>query len=84
LNLLDSGFCRNDGKIEKTSFYETINFDDLVKSLLNCHCEESFGYAQDKLHDEAISQIHVLILEEIASLPPASPCGLAWRAGRSQ
>jgi len=23
----------------------------------NCHCEESFGYAQDKLHDEAISEM---------------------------
>jgi len=30
-------------------------FDKLVKSLLTCHCEQSCGYAQDKLHDEAIS-----------------------------
>ncbi len=33
----------------------TIKIDELVKSLFTCHCEESFGYAQDKLHDEAIS-----------------------------
>jgi len=32
-----------------------INFDKVVKSLFTCHCEESFGYAQDKLHDETIS-----------------------------
>jgi len=31
-----------------------INIDGLVKSHLTCHCEESFGYAQDKLSDEAI------------------------------
>jgi len=31
------------------------NPDKLVKSLFTCHCEESFGYAQDKLHDETIS-----------------------------
>jgi len=59
-------------------------FNELVKSIFTCHCEGSFDYAQDKLHDEAISYMEVLTLKEIASLPPASPCGLALRAGRSQ
>jgi len=35
--------------------FQNPNLDGLVKSLFTCHCEESFGYAQDKLHDEAIS-----------------------------
>jgi len=36
-------------------FFPLSNLDGLVKSLFTCHCKESFDYAQDKLHDEAIS-----------------------------
>jgi len=34
LILLDSGFRRNDGKLENETFYDAINFDELVKSPL--------------------------------------------------
>jgi len=34
---LDSGFRRNDGKVRFPSFYEAINLDGFVKSLLSCH-----------------------------------------------
>jgi len=45
--ILDSGFRRNDGKTDFRTFYETINIDNLVKSLESRHCEER--------SDEAIS-----------------------------
>ena len=35
LKILGSGFRRNDGKRKIRTFYETINFDDLVKSHQN-------------------------------------------------
>jgi hypothetical protein len=31
LNLLDSGFCRNDEKTEKMTFYEAVNNDMINK-----------------------------------------------------
>jgi hypothetical protein len=46
------------GKIEKQTFYETIEFMEFLgyyyAKLQSCHCEESFVCAQDKLRDVAI------------------------------
>ena len=40
MKILDSGFRRNDGEIEKSTFYETINFDAGTEARPECTAPE--------------------------------------------